>query len=548
MTRSMLQSTWILAVFVLTGAACGPSTNDSWEEPFEVSGPVQAENKIVYLNETLEQLYVLEPNRSDGEAALDVEKTATGSDPGQMALSNDRSQLYVLEPGDDALGVYDLEESPPTRNSVELDSPYDRVTVDPEGEFLLLSFSGDDTDCIACNLNEVGVVDLRTGVPDEAQFVTLPKRARELAFAPNFSLGGENQRLVAALAESQISLIDLEALTSGNQDDGVRNVPLTVSQADQVKQPRQAVFDVTASGDDDEGANSASLYLLTEGGNDIVQVSIKPSNRSSETGRKLDLSVNQLAAGNNPSAMTVLDLPDVGTRLLALDSNEPRFHLVDVESGEGNSFELPLTAPAEDILVYQTVVETAEGESTETRALAWSSQSELVAVIRPESISISSDDPTVGRSVEAIRLEAVPTVVRMDETGERERAVAPHGGADPGFSVLDLEGNRNNATFIKGSSLEDLQFAGNTAFGVFTERPNFGRFDLETGHPTTFELPSPGKHILYDSEDEVILVDHAEDHGEFTVLDANEPKPGTSQVYEGLFIRGLLQAEFPESD
>lgn len=545
----MRRALWAVCVSltVMLAASCGPETPDAWNQPYELEGPVEAKGELIYLNQTLEQLHILEPGKSNGSVDLTVSTVSTGKKPTKMALSPSKESLYLVNSGDKSLSVYDLTSEDFSRSTVELDSAYDRITVDPAGEFVVLSFTGrSNSECIACNLNEIAILDLRKGVPDQAKHVTLPKRAQDIVFADEFNLDGSKQRLAAALSPSQISLIDLQALMADNKDDGVREVPLTVSQAEQIKQPKQAVFDVTPNS---KSSNTISLYLLTVGGNDVTQVAIQPSARK-ESNLKFDLSVNQLAAGTNPSAMTILDLPEAGTRLLTLDSRRPQFHLVDVKSGEGSSFSLPLTSAASDLLVYNTVVSTTEGEKTETRVLAWSRNSPLVAVIRPASIAIADDNPTVGRSVEAIRLDSVPSSVRMDKSAERERALALHGQQSGGFSVLNLQATENNAISIQGAALGDIEFAGPVAWGVFSGKPNFGKFNLETGHPTTYPLPSAGDDIFFDSEDGLIAVDHGRPEGEFTVIDINKAKADetakNARVFQGVFVQDLLQTEFPE--
>lgn len=533
---------WTLALTAGALAGCGDETPAGWDEPLEISEPLEAGDRLVYLNRTLEQVQVLEPARSGDSFKLRDTRVPTGAEPTELALSTDDSKLFVINSGDETLGIYDLSGEDIERQTVDIDSAYDQITVDPAGEFVLLSFSGSPgSGCVACNLNEIGVVDLRGDEPT-ATFDTLNKRAEELVFAESFELAGGQQRLAAALSPSQITVIDLKALLEGDRQNGLREVPLTKSQAEQVKDPEQAVFDVTP---DTEGSETIHLYVRTRGSDDVTQVSIKPSARM-DAERKFDVSVNQLAAGNSPAAMTVLDL-ESGTRLLTLDGQRPRFHLVDVKSGEGSSFALPMNATADDLLVYETVVETGDGnEGPETRVLASSTSSPLVAVIRPSTISITGDNPTVGRSVEAIRLDGVPRVIRRDETVEFERAIAIHSGNQAGFSVLNLQPGENSAVFIQGASLSDLTFASSVAWGVFQGKENFGRFDLERGHPTVFELPAPGQRIFLDREEQLVVVEHASQIGEFTVVDANDPAPQNGKLFQGIFLQDLFTQPIPD--
>ncbi len=519
-------------------AACGDDASDTWDEPLRVSEPIRTGGDMLFVNRTFEQVYRLQPQRSGDEIDLNVERLATGPNPGTHALSADGSQLFVVNQNtrdeDASLSVFDATAETFSAKTVGLDSAYDRLSVDPEGEFLLLSFTGDSGDFIARNLNELGIVDLRDDIADDetAEFETLSSRARGIVFAPKFELGGSEQRLAAALSPSEITIVDLLA---DDVDDRLREVPLTVSQAEQVRTPTEAVFDVTPS---ETMPNTVSLYALTDTGQDITHITIQPSVREGES-RKFDLSVNQLAAGQRPVDMELLDLGDQGKRLIAIDGNRPEFTLIDIQSGESSTFDLPMTAPAEDLLVYQT---SDDGEP-ETRVLAWSSRSALVSVIRPESIAISDDAPTLGRSVEAIRLEAAPSNVELDESGAQERAIARHAGFDAGLTVLNLHTNR--AVPIQGASPGDIFFGTSYAYGVFRGEPYFGVFDLQTGHPTPVRLPKEGESIHLDDDDELIVVQHGDPTGSFTLLNASTPNADNARVFEDVFLGDLFAQELP---
>jgi hypothetical protein len=544
----------LVSLLVPLLAACGDDNHsDAWNESLTVGEPLRANGDLLYVNENFEQVFRLKPERSGSEIRLDIDRAPTGADPGARALSADESRLFVvnekLDDQDASLSVFDLTGDGLTAQTVALDSPYDRLSVDPEGEFLLLSFTGGGEGFVARNLNELGVVDLRDGIgaDEEAQsqqtsFETLSSRPSEIVFAPKFELGGSEQRLAATLSPSEVTIVDLLADDAENR---LREVPLTISQADQVRTPTQAIFDVTP---EESTPNTVSLYLLTDTGQDITHVSIQPSLDESAT-RKFNLTVNQLAAGSRPVRMKLLELGDSEsgeprTRLIAIDGNQPRFTMIDVQSGESSTFDLPMTAPAEDMLVYQTTV---DGEP-ETRVLAWSSRSALVSVIRPESIAISDDTPTLGRSVEAIRLKAAPSQVQLDEAGSgsaqaSERAIAYHPGLDAGFTVLNLHTNR--AVRIEGASLGDVFFGQTYAFGVFRGEPYFGLFDLTTGHPNVYELPKEGQGIYLDAEDDLLVVEHDDRTGSFTLLNAQNPTPENARVFNDVFLENLFAQELP---
>jgi hypothetical protein len=236
--------------------------------------------------------------------------------------------------------------------------------------------------------------------------------------------------------------------------------------------------------------------------------------------------------------MLLLELPG-GTRLLAVDATAPRFTLVDVTSGESATFDLPMTAPATELAVFDTTIEVDGEPQPETRVLAYSTNSPLVSVIRPETIAVAGDEPTLGRSVEAIRLERTPSRIELAE-GQPDRAIVFHDGASAGFTILDLR--KNNDIPIQGGTLRDVHFDGTFAYAVFQTLNNFTIFGLD-GHPTNFELPASGVDVFLDVEDELLLIRHNDPSGTFTVLDATEPTPQNARVYENVFLHELLDQE-----
>jgi dipeptidyl aminopeptidase/acylaminoacyl peptidase len=515
--------------------ACSSSLPDHWDRSMETEGPRRSGDQLVYLNQTLEQIHRLEPTRSSGSLKLKTTRAPTGEDPTALEFSPDGERLFVLNAGDRTLGVYDTTSSKLTRQTVQLESAYDRITVSPDGQFVLLTFSEDPGDsCVVCNVNEVGVVDLRDGVPDSAQFVSLGKRATDLVFAEPFEVEGETQRLVAALSPSLVTLLDLRAVADG-EDDARREIQLTVSEAEAVRNPTGATFDIHP---DDDTPAAAHLYVRALESRDVTQISLTPSQQS----RTFDISINQLAAGRGPSAMTVLEMPDGGKRLMTLDRSRSAFALIDVQSGESDTFDLPTGSAPTDMLTYR-IGGGDSGEGGETRVLAYSTRSEIVAIVRPETIAVSEQNPTLGRSVEAVRLEGAPNSIRLQSREGRVRAIAALSGGDS--AVLKLGADDNEATPIQSPPLADLFFGAEAAWGVFDDRENLARYDLETGHGTPYELPETGQRVFLDAEESLLTIQHETTAGTFTVLDLKtlEPdaEPKSARLFEGVFLEKLLQ-------
>lgn len=508
--------------------ACGPDPSERLLEPLDIV-QLDVDDRQVFVNRTTGYAIVIDPVRDDGPA-LEISSHPIGAVPGAAAVSVTGEVIYSVDEENDLLVILDPETG--ERTDVELDSPFDRIAVDPEGEFLLLYFGGSSgQQIVARNLNEVGIVDLRKSTPS-ATFLTLASRPQSIEFAPRFELGGQSQRIAAVASQNEVTILDLEELD--DPDEALREVGLTLSEADEVRTPRDIQFDVTP---DESQPDVAHVYVLTDRSTDVAEISITPTT-AADAEHKFAVSVNELAAGAQPTVMRLLELP-AGSRLVTLSASTPQFTIVDVASGEGATFDLPLTAPATRLLEYQTTVESAGETHVETRLLAHTPNSPIVAVIRPEIIPVAGDEPTLGRSVEAIRLERTPSRIRL-ATDQLDRAIVFHEGPSAGFTILDLR--KNNDIPIQGGTLSDIHFDGSFAYAVYQSLKNFTIFGLD-GHPTNFDLPEVGVDVFLDSEDELLVVRHPDETGAFTVLDANEPTPENARVYGNLFIRDLFDLE-----
>lgn len=526
-----------VAAALLVTVGCGVQPHPGWDEPLEPQGPAMMSEAMVFLDQSFEELIVVRSEIRDEQSHLNVERVATGESPSRMQVSADGSELYVLNDKPRTLSIFEVGAESVEREDVVLESAYDVITVDPEGEFVLLSNSGQARDDVVVqNLNEVGIVDLRGGEP-EARFMSLPSRAQNLEFMPPFELGGESQRLAVALADSEVTLVDLTATEAYDQ---WRRIPLTISQADSLRTPTQVVVDVNSGGD---GPEKVSLFVLTQNDNDVTEIVVQQSIREDQH-RKFDISVNQLAAGQSPGRISMLTLPE-GRRLLALDRQQPRFTLVDVSSGESATFSLPLSRPATELITFTAEVAGDPGR-TEKKVLVYAQDSTLVAVISPETIALGSETPSTGQTVHAIRMAAAPSTIRMDETGESNRAVALHAGGSDGFTVLNLQ--TNTEIPLRGNSLSEVVFDSTWAYGIFGNSPHMVRVDMASGHTRVFELPARARALYLSPDRDSVMVRHDGKAGRFTVLPVASPTPQDARLYENVFLTNVLDRPAIDND
>ncbi len=506
---------------LMGAAACGPESSDRWDMPLELVGPLETSTGLAYIEKSTARVYVLDADRKADTALLNITSAKIGNDPGVSAVSADGKTIFVVDRDREVLQLVDAAD-PSSIKEVELSGDFDRITVDPYGEYVVLSFTGaSDDNVVARNLNEIGVVKLNGTL--EATFTTLSTRANSFAFAEPFALSGQAQRLMVVLANNEVTVFDLLA---DNDEDRLREVPLTVSEADTIRVPAQVIFDTS-------NEDKLDLYLRTQD-TDISRVTVRKA--PDGAARKLLLSTDKLTV-NSPAGMEIVTLSNGSTRLLAISSVTNTFTLVDTVSDVSVTLTLPMTRPASRLLPFTTTVEEDGVLKEEVRVIAYSPDSQLVAIIRPELIPIEGDEPTVGRSVDAIRLEGLPERIELS-TSVADQAIVFHPSS--GFSLLNLE--KNNDIPIQGGALKDVLFDGTFAYVVYRTLPNLTIFGSD-GHPTNFELPLAGTSVHFDADSEVLIVPHVDGLGSFTVLDANDPRPETATVYENVFVNNFLGRE-----
>ena len=530
--RSLMTGVALLAV-ALMAAGCGGGADElrvHSERSLALGQPVVMNEAMVFLDKENQEIVVVRSEVVDGTPNLEAERHRTGKRPVQMKPAADGSSLYVLNRDDRTLSVFEIGAEEVERADVELDSVYDRITMDPFGEFVLLSNSGDAKDAVAQNLNELGIIDVRDGIPERPDVLSLPVAAMDLQLGPPFEMEGEPQRLAAALAPDEVAIVDLHAEADY---DRVRTAPLSPRDSKHIHNPTQVLFDVPAEGSD---RKAVSLFVLDDRGNDVTQIMVQPSIRPDQH-HKFDVSLNQLAAGDNPAHITVLDLGDVGKRLVALDGSSPRFTVVDISSTEAATFDLPMTQPARGLHTYFHDV--PGQDRIEKRLLAYSPHSSRVAVIRPEQISLGSQTASPGQAVDQIRLSQPPSQVLIDDAGDVvDRAVVLHGGGDDGFTVLNLETNRE--TTWTGHTLAHVVVDGSHGYGIFANSPHLLRVDLEELRSQIFELPETGRQIHLSADNETVLVQHDGAAGRFTVMPRGDLGLESAVQYEHVFLREIL--------
>ncbi|RVU43568.1 hypothetical protein EA187_12130 [Lujinxingia sediminis] len=495
-------------VLALMTTGCGPMEPQPWTEVRSTFGPLQVGEQLVYYDASRAELIRVEPTREALAGELTTERVKTLSQVYVLDTPGDDESVYVLGGGaTPQLRLHNLVEG--GTRTIALNSPYDRAHSDPYGEFMVLRHSGNQSGDEARNLNEVAVVDLREGADESAEVLTLFSRANAVVFAPPFELEGQEYRIALGLSTSEITLMDLDAEQSA---DKLRAIPLTVSQADTPRTPVQVEVVVE---EDPQMPGAVSIFVLTDVGSDITQIMVQPAARA-DSNRRLDIAINQLYAGARPVSFEVLDLEGVGRRLFAIDGAQPRFTMVDVLSGESDTFALPLGRAATDLVRFETPAESGAG--SEARLMAYSASDALVAMIRPELITLSSETPTVGKSVEAIRLQAAPQHVWVDEAERLQRVLVAH---NAGFSLIDLSVSR--ASYISGAgTLSGVVVHEGEAFGVYENAAGVVRLEIESGRTSSASLDLAARSVALMPSRDLLVIDHGGAGGTLTVIPTDD--------------------------
>ncbi|RAL22224.1 hypothetical protein DL240_10245 [Lujinxingia litoralis] len=516
---------WVGMAAALTLTACGTGDPEAWMNEGSYLGPVQVGEELVWADRTRAELVVVSPDRDALRGELKV------------AYQPTRENVVLLEPvpggatvaalhGGSAPGVslHDLDAG--TRRDVRARSAFGRMTIDPDGAYVLLSHDPAAVGGEARNLNEVGLVDLRDEAAGEAEVLTLFSQPERLVFAPPFELDGQPYRLALGLSTSEINVIDLEA---EHPDDRLRAIPLTVSQSDTPRSAVQVVIDT----DDAPGTpESISIFVLTDVGSDITQIVVQPAS-SPEGGRRLALSVNQLYAGQQPVRFEVVDLPGVGRRIFAVDGARPQMTMVDVLSGESSTYELPMDVAPTGLQRFD--VPGSQEDDAEPRLLVTSTRDRLVTLVRPELLTLASETPTVGRGLEAVRLQSPPLVSWFE--GAAGKVVVGH---EQGFSLIDLDTRR--ASYVSAAApLANVARYSGGLFAVYQWGDSVVQLDVASGQTATTRIDGGTRALAVMPDKGLLVVLHDSPHGLLTLLPLDELVASRARMFDFVLLDRVLE-------
>jgi hypothetical protein len=449
------------------------------------------------------------------------------------ATTPDGAHLLVLARGDvprekatdqaPGLGLIDDGAKPSLRATYELSDPLSGLAIDPEGRFAVVYPSAADTAFIA-NPNELAIVDLEhdpgTENPTPLTLRSFGGRPQSLFSTPTLGLPGGARRLLVALTDRDVGIIDLSAPAKGD-------ITVKLSSTGQTVTPVQiAVSDGDPTKNDD-----ARLAIRVENDPSVILVDLLAST-AGDTAHDFRPTPNVVIASGPPSDVAFVNT-DGGLRLAALVPSKQALTLIDPTTGIAT--DVDLGAPFEHLsLVTGVVGSTPSGADV---ALLWSTSSPFIAFVALGS--------TVGKpykSVERLQMEQ-PVSRVIDVPAPNDRLKILSGADGEGFFVLDLVA-RTAAPLVSSAYGVSIDVArdGRRAWAHAPGRSDLAALDLGSLHPQNFILGSTIDGVFdvarQGSGRALVAVHPIGDLG-LTVLDADHPSLQTAVQYDGVLLGSL---------
>ncbi len=543
MTRSRFA---ILVPLVALAGACG---GDEGHHPTpNPLPPVAVGSRLAYLDMATSQAFIVDP----ALVPLQARTEPVGQNPVSAVPRPGRDELLVLargvpdEPGltpePATLSVVPTEAGKTGRRHA-LTNRFGSMAVSPDGRFVVLHHAPQGGDpSLLVNPNEVAVLDLEGAAPGAAPAPSRALRSyggvpEAVVFSPPLALGGPTPRMVrlaVVLSKNYVTLLDLD------HDRTEITISLTRADEPQTVRPLQVLFEAGSASA--AGASDPTLFIRSEGSNDIVALRLTPAPLPlADRGNDFRPVLSLLGSGAYPSDMALYQASE-GSRLLLLSPDRGQAAVIDARTSRVVTFDLE--ARAERILLF-------EGSSPAESAR------------RPRALLLSADGGQIGfldldrlEELKGRNLELRPMSTSVREflpLADRGVVLANHGTNGPsvaGLSVIDL--NRRTVSPLGGDPLHQIKPAPAPADEMWLlpySATRVGRLALSrlTASEVRLDLPAAGIFPLDPSAGgkRFVVVDHQFASGALTVLDAEKPERETARSLVGFLYTGLFDRSQP---
>ncbi len=518
----------------------------AFDQPLDILPPVSVAGSLVYIDRPAARALVLDLQA----AAPTTRRVPIGSDPvvteaRHSATDTPRDEVLVLsrglrgergvapEPG--SLSVIPVRSTGGAARRYTLQSPFNAISQTTDGRFGLAYFQPSTAaGRLLFNPNEVALIDL-DAPPGEMN--PRPRTVRSfggvpnaVVFSPVMMVNGRPRTLALVYSDAYVTLLDLD--NPGRAEITVR---LTLPEDPRAVLPAQAVFDTEA----------ATIYLRASASNDIYALRLEPSTPADATANDFRPSINQLAAGQNPTDMALIG--DPGSRQLLVVSPGSRDARV-IDARANTTLTIPLEAAAQNILLFEGP--SPREATVRPRALLYSTTGNVTVV---SFLELTDLEARRGQNVDTLQLgRAVSAAVPLTERGV---VMLGHpnggtGGAAGRLSLLDL-GRRTAAPILAEVTLSGARFDDDRQ--TLWVAPRFGErlgfIDLQTFRPGEVRLDAPISDVIPLRGDAMgrsrVAAVHPSPAGWVTLLDARAPRRETATSTRGFLLTDILDTEAP---
>ncbi|HKO94874.1 MAG TPA: hypothetical protein VJU61_27160 [Polyangiaceae bacterium] len=503
--------------------ACG-GRDASWSEPLSDTETVGLRHAVVLGDDPLERVMVL---KSDGVGQLQRTLLPVGQHRVKMLPDVSGEQLLVLSSGiqprleaDDelpSLSLLDTRGTPSVAARYPLSAPFSNLTLDPAGQWVVLSGAAEN---LVTNPNQLVLIDLTD--PD---FEPFTKTIRSFGAAPvrfqfstELDVPGGARRFLIVETLQDVTLVDLEDLTRSEVTIGLPRTP-----AGAAGKPLEVVVHPGL----DDVPNDARLAIRLENDPNLVLVNFTPT-ESDDT--QFNLTLNLVDVGAPPSALDFV-ATDGGLRLAALVPGRLEAALVHPDTTRVEHLDLPQRFDR-----LRKVGSGAVPSGDSDVALLWGQNQNSVAVW-----SLGRTDAQAFRSIDVLNLDArVAQVfdVPGDTYGRRKLLQAD----DSRFFVLDLERRQSFPMLSSGSLSLSVADDGLRAWAFAVGSPRLAKIDLSTLEPTNLQIERPLAAVFDIASStgggRTLVALHGGGGRSATLLNALEPDSASTRFYPALLLGG----------
>ena len=432
------------------------------------------------------------------------------------ALLGEEQALVLFDPGTGAQQV------------LPVGASYDRVDLDPAGDFLVLSFgereASHQEEDIFFSRNRVAIVDLRAQPATVRPLTLQGPRPQAFRFLPALELPGRDPlALMAVFGDTTVTFVVLDDI---DEDDRQRVVRL----ADPRDGVSLRVQSITAPASGRDGLNPP-FYVSAAQVPLLYEISLLPGGPG--TGRAWQPSINLLSLDDVPAQVHPFEW-EGRAKLLVTGQRQRRVSVVDVPTSTLMSF--PVDVPWTHAVLWDEV---RQGSVRPTAV--------LYAPGRRE-VAFLDLDRAEAQGANALFLRQTSNPVQSMSLAQEGGGllVATYGSATGDTSGLGVFRLPSRAEF----SLEARQalvprlitperfFAAGAAARP-NERPRLAWVIWSTEETGQTELPAAARRILALPGQDRLVVQHDADYGHVTFYNLSAPQTGPLVEWRGVFLEGL---------